>query len=112
MDNREGKTNTSVNLGSCHLSQGKYPKSLELLEEARLIFVALRNLLYESNAIVLIGNWHVHFGNAEKAILYLEQVLAIKEKIGDLSGLTEAKVGLATCYEILSTAGGCMWHLP
>lgn len=96
---KKGITQNTINLGSIYFDLGEYQTAhdyfLQVLEDVK---ENPKDEIGLGNALFSLGNSNRELGKLKQAMAYYKQSLAIREKIGDLSGIALSNWGIGKVY--------------
>jgi two-component system sensor histidine kinase/response regulator len=99
LNNKNGVGQNTVNLGSIYFDLGEF-KTAEIYfkEYLELAKAMPNNGIVLGNAYFSLGNVNRKLGNPSVSMDYYQKSLAIREKIGDLSGIALSNWGIGQSY--------------
>lgn len=96
---KKGISQNTINLGSIYFDLGEYKTAhnyfLQVLEDVK---ENPKDEIGLGNALFSLGNSNRELGKLKQAMAYYKQSLAIREKIGDISGIALSYWGIGKVY--------------
>jgi two-component system NarL family sensor kinase len=98
LDNQVGKAKIYLSLGNYYNALNDSSNAFYFLKKALEIFVKAQNRLYESQAVLAIGNVHFRLRNFKKAEAYYLKALNLNDKEANQRGEIVINMNLARLY--------------
>jgi diguanylate cyclase (GGDEF)-like protein len=96
---RSDETLYLANLGDFYLKSGQFKTALTLSEQALPLARELKDVGIETVALANIGFAHISMKNSELGKKYVEQSIAIDERRGSITGISQTLTELGTYLE-------------